>query len=64
MAQSETVAAHLVKTRSGRDEGPKEKELWVVDEASMLSAKDTQELLRASESANARVVLVVTFSNW
>ena len=58
IAQSETVAAHLVKTRSGRDEGPKEKELWVVDEASMLSAKDTQELLRASESANARVVLV------
>jgi len=58
IAQSETVAAHLVKTRSGHDEASKEKELWVVDEASMLSAKDTQELLRASESANARVVLV------
>lgn len=58
IAQSETVAAHLVKTRSDHGEAPKEKELWVVDEASMLSAKDTQELLRASENANARVVLV------
>lgn len=46
-----TVAKHLAT--GGRQGG-----LWIVDEASMLSAKDTQRLLAQAEREKARVVLV------
>ncbi|WP_230281046.1 MobF family relaxase [Croceicoccus sp. Ery15] len=48
-----TVAKHLLgspdKTRGG---------VWIVDEASMLSARDMTSLLELGEKANARIVLV------
>lgn len=56
LSESATVASLLVKeTKLNRAEG---KELWVVDEAGMLSAKDAQELLKKAELENARILLV------
>lgn len=52
-ADSQTVAAHLNEraTSSG-------KQVWVVDEAGMLSARDMRDLLAKAEREKARVVLV------
>lgn len=51
--RGETVARHLMdqSPASGRN-------VWIVDEASMLSARDTATLLESAQKANARVVLV------
>ena len=51
--RGDTVARHLLASR-----GADSKAVWVVDEASMLSAHDTARLLVASEKSGARVVLV------
>jgi len=55
--EGRTVASHLIKERqdSVRREAP---QVWLVDEASMLSAKETHDLLRAAERADARMVMV------
>jgi conjugative relaxase-like TrwC/TraI family protein len=53
--KGETVAKHLIGA-SGADAG--ERSVWIVDEASMLSARDTATLLEAATKANARVILV------
>lgn len=56
LSESATVASLLVKeSKVNRAEG---KELWVVDEAGMLSAKDAEELLKKAEIENARILLV------
>ncbi|APJ05268.1 AAA family ATPase [Silvanigrella aquatica] len=56
LSESATVASLLVKeSKINRAEG---KELWVVDEAGMLSAKDAEELLKKAEIENARILLV------
>jgi conjugative relaxase-like TrwC/TraI family protein len=53
-ARADTVARHLlVDERIGR--GPS---LWIVDEASLLSARDTEKLFRLAEERGARVLLV------
>lgn len=50
-AQGVTVAKHInSKERAGG--------IWIVDEASMVSAKDMARLLRQAEQAGARVVMV------
>ena len=51
--RGDTVARHLIAPPSASS-----KAVWVVDEASMLSAHDTARLLTAAEKAGARVVLV------
>lgn len=53
--RGETVAKHLMSqspvTTNGRS-------VWILDEASMLSARDTATLLESADKANARVILV------
>ncbi len=51
--RGDTVARHLIAPPSVGS-----KAVWVVDEASMLSAHDTARLLTSAEKAGARVVLV------
>ncbi|MDE1895481.1 MAG: relaxase domain-containing protein [Rhodospirillales bacterium] len=51
---ADTLARHLLA--SGRP-SPKER-LWIVDEASLISAADAAKLLRLAESHRARVLLV------
>lgn len=51
---SETIAKKLVT----QDQASGKKELWIVDESSMIGAKSGAELLRKAEAAGARVVLV------
>lgn len=51
-AKSQTVAAHL----NERSEGGRQ--VWMVDEAGMLSARDMRDLLAKAERENARVILV------
>ncbi len=51
--RGDTVARHLISPP-----GAGSKAVWVVDEASMLSAHDTARLLTAAERSGARVVLV------
>lgn len=62
VTQSDTVAAHLGRMRAERGKPEAERdhsnEIWIVDESSMMSAKDTRDLLRAAERSGARVVLV------
>lgn len=54
--QVDTVAGFLQRARAGAsNEGP---ELWLVDEMSMLSARDARDVLRAAERRGARVVAV------
>ena len=53
--RGETVAKHLTSPTSEISKGHS---VWVVDEASMLSARDTATLLECAEKANARVILV------
>ncbi|MET3472912.1 conjugative relaxase-like TrwC/TraI family protein [Novosphingobium sp. 1529] len=54
-ARGETVARHLLtpqRTNSGQPA------VWIVDEASLLSARDTARLFAQAEKDNARVILV------
>ena len=51
--RGDTVARHVIAPASAGN-----KAVWVVDEASMLSAHDTARLLTAAEKTGARVVLV------
>lgn len=53
--RGETVAKHLMSQHSIAANG---RSVWIVDEASMLSARDTATLLEAAEKAQARVILV------
>lgn len=50
-----TVASHLLSRDSSLSKG---KSLWLVDEASLLSAKDTCRLLTKANKQNARIILV------
>lgn len=52
---SETVARHLLSPQRGT---PGQPAAWIVDEASLLSARDTARLLDLAQKENARVVLV------
>lgn len=54
---SQTVASH-VNSRKQSKRGGSEKEIWVVDEASFLSSKDTHKLLKKAEREGARIVFV------
>ena len=51
--RGETVARHLAANSKGTRGG-----VWIVDEASMLSARDMASLLELGAKANARIVLV------
>lgn len=51
--RGETVARHLLGNAAKQNSG-----LWIVDEASMLSAGDTAQLLDRAVSAGARILLV------
>lgn len=54
--ESFTVASLLVKeTIAGRGQG---KEIWVIDEAGLMSAEDANALLKKAEIENVRVLLV------
>ncbi len=53
--QGDTVAKHLLSKASGAGDG---RSIWIVDEASMLSAKDTAALLEYAARVDARIVLV------
>ena len=53
--RGETVAKHLTSPTSEISKG---RSVWIVDEASMLSARDTATMLESAEKANARVILV------
>ena len=53
--RGETVAKHLMNQSSVTTDG---RGVWIVDEASMLSARDTATLLESAEKSNARVILV------
>ena len=53
--KGETVAKHLMNQAPANANG---RNVWIVDEASMLSARDTVTLLESATKANARVVLV------
>ena len=55
--EGRTVTSHLIKERQdgARRDAP---QVWLVDEASMLSARETRDLLRAAERADARMVMV------
>ena len=52
--RGETVARHLI----GNARSPRGGGVWIVDEASMLSARDMASLLELGAKANARIVLV------
>jgi conjugative relaxase-like TrwC/TraI family protein len=53
--RGETVAKHLMGQHSIATNG---RSVWIVDEASMLSARDTATLLESAEKSKARVILV------
>ncbi len=53
--RGETVAKHLIGQHPIASNG---RSVWIVDEASMLSARDTATLLESAEKAKARVILV------
>ena len=53
--RGETVAKHLMSQHPIASNG---RSVWIVDEASMLSAHDTATLLESAEKAKARVVIV------
>ena len=54
-ARGETVAKHLINQSTPESIG---RAVWIVDEASMLSARDKATLLDAATKADARVILV------
>jgi len=51
--KASTIAAHINEQRE-----PRGKQLWIIDEASMICAGDMQRLLAQAERESARVVLV------
>jgi len=53
-----TLASHLLSERGTSGDDERAPELWIVDEASLASARDMRDLMRASERAGARVVMV------
>jgi ATP-dependent exoDNAse (exonuclease V) alpha subunit len=53
-ARADTVARHLLTSERGRNKPA----LWIVDEASLLSARDTEKLLRLADDRGVRVLLV------
>jgi conjugative relaxase-like TrwC/TraI family protein len=56
--EGQTLARHL-KVQEGRSEGAAGKpQIWLVDEASLVSARDMARLLEAAERTQARTVLV------
>ena len=54
-AEPRTVAKLLTDTRADIEQG---REAWIVDEASMLSARDAERLLSRAHEAKARLILV------
>jgi conjugative relaxase-like TrwC/TraI family protein len=54
-ARSDTVARHLLSPERA---SPGQPAAWIVDEASLLSARDTARLFDLAEKQNARVILV------
>ena len=54
-ARSDTVARHLLSPERPQQGQPA---AWIVDEASLLSARDTARLFDLAEKQNARVILV------
>ena len=55
---SDTVASLLVSKPDPRNPPQPDKEIWVVDEAGLLSAKDAHDLLQKAADQKARVILV------
>jgi conjugative relaxase-like TrwC/TraI family protein len=55
--KSQTLHSFLSSSRKA-DDIVKGKEVWIVDEASMLGSKQTNEILKAAGGAKARVVLI------
>ena len=53
--RGDTVARHLLSPERASGGKPA---LWIVDEASLLSARDTARLFEQAEKANARIILV------
>lgn len=56
--RGETVAKHLIGASGAAVHGTGERSVWIIDEASMLSARDTAMLLEAATKVGARVILV------
>lgn len=56
--QATTVARHLINEARTDHTGAESEAVWIVDEASMLSARDTARLFGAAQRSGARVVLV------
>ena len=54
-ARGDTVARHLLSPERG---GGGKSAVWIVDEASLLSARDTAKLFEQAEKQNTRVILV------
>lgn len=54
-ARSDTVARHLLSPERA---SPGQPATWIVDEASLLSARDTARLFDLAEKQNARIILV------
>ena len=57
-AESKTVARHLGEVNRVRPADAYKAPVWIVDEASMVSAKTMKDLIRAAEQHDARLVLV------
>src|SRR5262249_22919299 len=53
-ARSDTVARHLLSPEPNQGQPA----AWIVDEASLLSARDTARLFELAEKHNARIILV------
>jgi ATP-dependent exoDNAse (exonuclease V) alpha subunit len=54
---SETIAS-LLYAPSSSNQFQRSGEIWIVDEASLLSAKDAHALLQRADEQQARVILV------
>ncbi|NJO39101.1 MAG: AAA family ATPase [Rhizobiales bacterium] len=57
-AEGRTVARHLSRVSRVRPSGADKAPVWIVDEASMVSAKTMRDLIRAAEQHGARLFLV------
>lgn len=57
-AESKTVAGHLGEVSRVQPADTDKAPVWIVDEASMVSAKTMKDLIRAAEQHDARLVLV------
>lgn len=55
--EGRTVAWHLHKVNRVMPDGAEKSPVWIVDEASMVSAKDMRDLIRAAEQHDARLFL-------